>query len=148
MRSYSSQTHDSSFDVAQLAHGRGGEAAGPAAAVQAYPATDIAQTKQVDSMVRHNLAMGMQAKLTIGEPNDQYEQEADRTAAQVMSMPDSAVQQSVQREMAPEEEELQMKPLAAGITPLVQRESLPEEEETMQMKSAQSGGAAQSGFHI
>ena len=79
----------------------------------------------------------IQAKLTIGEPNDQYEQEADRVATQVVSTPDSAVQRE-----AGLEEEVQMKPLAAGITPLVQRESLPEEE-TMQMKSA--GGAVQSG---
>jgi hypothetical protein len=67
-----------------------------------------------------------QAKLTVGEPGDKYEQEADRVADQVMSMPESA---PVQREMAPEEEEVQTKPLAASITPLVQREAIPEEEE-------------------
>ena len=52
----------------------------------------------------------IQAKLTIGEPNDQYEQEADRVATQVVSTPDSAVQRE-----AGLEEEVQMKPLAAGI---------------------------------
>ncbi|MBW4652196.1 MAG: DUF4157 domain-containing protein [Kaiparowitsia implicata GSE-PSE-MK54-09C] len=31
---------------------------------------------------------GVQAKLTIGEPGDKYEREADQTAAQVMRMPD------------------------------------------------------------
>ncbi|NJM21975.1 MAG: DUF4157 domain-containing protein [Richelia sp. SM1_7_0] len=49
-------------------------------------------------------------------------------ASQVMSMPDSAVQ----RDIAPEEqkeEEVQTKPLAVGITPLVQREEMPSEEE-------------------
>ena len=91
----------------------------------------------------------IQAKLTVGAPNDQYEQEADRVAEQVMSTPDSAVQQTLQREAMPEEElqtkplgnsiqreampeeeeELQTKPLAATITPLVQREAIPEEEE-------------------
>lgn len=71
---------------------------------------------------------GVQAKLTIGQPNDPYEQEADRVAEQVMSMPDSATHQPVQREAMPEEE-IQTKPLAATITPLVQREAMPEEEE-------------------
>ena len=75
----------------------------------------------------------IQTKLTVGAPNDQYEQEADRVADQVMSMPDAATQAPVQREGMPEEEELQTKPLAAGITPLVQREELPEED-ALQMK--------------
>ncbi|MBE8966440.1 DUF4157 domain-containing protein [Nostocales cyanobacterium LEGE 12452] len=43
--------------------------------------------------------------------------------------------QSIQREALPESEELQMKPLANSITPLVQREALPEDEEELQMKS-------------
>jgi len=34
----------------------------------------------------------LQAKLRIGQPNDVYEQEADRVAGQVMGMPESAVQ--------------------------------------------------------
>lgn len=70
-----------------------------------------------------------QAKLTVGQPGDFYEQEADRVAQQVISMPDSATQQPIQREAMTEEEELQMKPLADSITPLVQREALPEDEE-------------------
>jgi hypothetical protein len=83
----------------------------------------------------------VRAKLTIGEPNDKYEQEADRVAEQVMSMPDGAVQ----REELPEEEELQMKPVIQReelpeeeeelqMKPLIQREELPEEEEELQMK--------------
>jgi len=71
----------------------------------------------------------VQPKLTVGAPNDQYEQEADRVADQVMGMPDSATQQPIQREAMPEEEEVRTKPLAASITPLVQREAMPEEEE-------------------
>ena len=35
-----------------------------------------------------------QAKLTIGQPNDRYEQEADRVAARVVSAPTTAVQRS------------------------------------------------------
>jgi hypothetical protein len=49
----------------------------------------------------------VQAKLTIGEPGDKYEQEADRTAAEVMRMPDPAP--SVQQSPTEEEEALQTK---------------------------------------
>jgi len=79
----------------------------------------------------------LQAKLSIGQPGDVYEQEADRVADAVMRMPEP----SVQREFAPEEEEeekLQAKPLAGQITPLVQvqrqEETEEEEEETLQAK--------------
>jgi hypothetical protein len=67
---------------------------------------------------------GIQAKLKIGQPNDIYEQEADRVAEQVMRMPEP--------EVNPEEEGeelIQTKPLAEQITPLVQRQVEPEEEE-------------------
>jgi hypothetical protein len=103
----------------------------------------------------------LQAKLTVGQPNGRYEQEADRVAEQVMSTPDS--QPTVQREGLPEEEEdlqtkslggaiqreampeegeeIQAKPLSATITPLVQREAMPEEEEEeIQMKRSSGGG--------
>ncbi len=66
----------------------------------------------------------IQAKLTVGEPGDKYEQEADMMASRVMSMPDNAVQ----RLLAPEEQieqEVQTKPLANRITPLVQRAAMP-----------------------
>ncbi len=69
----------------------------------------------------------VQPKLTVGAPGDKYEQEADTMASQVMSMPDSAVQREIATEQT--EEEVQTKPLATGITPLVQREAMPEEEE-------------------
>jgi len=35
----------------------------------------------------------VQTKLTIGQPNDKYEQEADRVAEQVMGMPETEVRQ-------------------------------------------------------
>ena len=42
-----------------------------------------------------NRAVGrmIQAKLTIGRPDDEYEREADRVADQVMRMPEPVVQQ-------------------------------------------------------
>jgi hypothetical protein len=68
-----------------------------------------------------NSAPPIQYKLTVGAADDAYEQEADRTAEQVMRMPDPAAQ----REAAPEEEEepVQTAPL--------QREAAPEEEEEL-----------------
>lgn len=66
----------------------------------------------------------LQTKLKVGEPNDIYEQEADRVADTVMRMPDSTVQRP-----AEEEKPIQPEPLASTITPLVQRQPEPEEEE-------------------
>jgi hypothetical protein len=76
----------------------------------------------------------LQAKLRIGQPEDIYEQEADRVADAVMRMPEPGVQRQVEPE---EEETLQTKPLANQITPLVQvqrQEEPEEEEETLQAK--------------
>jgi hypothetical protein len=71
----------------------------------------------------------IQTKLTVGSAGDRYEQEADRVAEQVMAMPaPRSAPSSVQR-AAEEEEEVQTRPLAASITPLVQRQEVPEEEE-------------------
>ena len=76
----------------------------------------------------------IQAKLSIGEPNDKYEQEADATASKVVQQINSPIQdQSVQREESMEEEdELQMKPISS-----IQREAM-EEEEELQMKPISS----------
>jgi len=85
-------------------------------------------------------APGIQAKLTIGKPNDKYEQEADRVAERVMSMPEPQVQQKIEEStfakasVDKEEEPIQTKPLASEITPWVQRQT-EEEEEPVQMKS-------------
>jgi hypothetical protein len=74
-----------------------------------------------------------QSKLRIGQPNDTYEQEADRVAEQVMSMPEPRLQRQAEEEEE-EEEELQTKPVAGEITPLVQRQPIEEEEEEIQTK--------------
>jgi hypothetical protein len=60
----------------------------------------------------------IQAKLTVGEPGDKYEQEADKMASQVISMAEPAVQKE-------SEKKVQTKPLAEGITPIVQRAATP-----------------------
>ncbi|ODG97272.1 hypothetical protein A4S05_14305 [Nostoc sp. KVJ20] len=72
-----------------------------------------------------------QAKLTVGAPDDYYEQEADKVADQIMRM---AKPQPIDLPDTETQEEVQTKPLAAAITPLVQREAMPEEEEELQTK--------------
>ncbi|MEH2191290.1 MAG: DUF4157 domain-containing protein [Nostoc sp.] len=129
------------------------------------PTNNLIQTlrksvnQQVAQSAGHNISSialrRPQAKLTVGAPNDMYEQEADRVADQVMSMPDGkgsmqretmpeeeeeiqtkTLGNSIQREALPEEEEeIQTKTLAATIAPLVQRETMPEEEEELQTKT-------------
>jgi hypothetical protein len=76
----------------------------------------------------------IQPKLKVGAPNDIYEQEADRVAEQIMRMPASAVQRAptwsdTTSPSCRDEDEIQTKPIADTITPLVQRQSEPEEEE-------------------
>ena len=64
----------------------------------------------------------IQTKLTVGQPGDKYEQEADAIADRVMQMPDP---QSLQRKCTDceQEEKVQTKPLSASITPYVQRQT-------------------------
>jgi len=90
-----------------------------------------AQQAEIHRILR---STGAQAKLTVGQPNDKYEQEANRVADQVMAMPDPKLQRQPENEE--EEETLETKPLADHITPLVQRQEEPpeEEEETAQAK--------------
>ena len=91
---------------------------------------DYQATKKMSENIIRRLPI--QTKLTIGQPGDKYEQEADSVAEQVVAMSEPA---QVQREELPEEEEeLQMKPLAETISQLVQRQELSEEEEELQMK--------------
>ncbi|MDJ0679268.1 MAG: DUF4157 domain-containing protein [Xenococcaceae cyanobacterium MO_167.B52] len=104
----------------------------------------------------------IQAKLTIGQPNDKYEQEADRVAEQVMRMPEpgspaaaitrpvrspvvqrlcTECEEELQRQPLEEEEDeekmLQAKAIVGLTTPIIQRqrvESEEEEEDPLQMK--------------
>ncbi|WP_223280237.1 DUF4157 domain-containing protein [Nostoc sp. PA-18-2419] len=78
-----------------------------------------------------------QTKLTVSQPGDIYEQEADTVAQQVMGkLAQPGNSSSIERQQILQEEELQMKPLASSITPVVQLQEIPEEEEEeLQMKS-------------
>lgn len=77
---------------------------------------------------RHSAGISIQTKLKIGQPGDEYEREADLMADKV-----------VQRLATPEvpahgEHQVQTKPLAATITPLLQTKCAHcEQEEKMQM---------------
>ncbi len=70
----------------------------------------------------HSCPRRVQAKLTLSQPGDPYEKEADRVADQVMRMPEPCPS-------CREDEKLQTKPLADQMSPLVQRQPKPEEEE-------------------
>ncbi len=78
----------------------------------------------------------IQAKLSIGEPNDKYEQEADATASKVVQQINSPTHdQSVQREEAMEEaedEELQMKPISSIQREWEMEEEMDEDEEVVE----------------
>jgi hypothetical protein len=84
----------------------------------------------------------IQPKLRIGQPNDIYEQEADRVADEVMRMPVPAIQPKPTCPFANDsscrdEEPIQAKSLTSRITPLVQRQPIEEEEEKIfQVKEA------------
>ncbi|MEH2120429.1 eCIS core domain-containing protein [Nostoc sp.] len=81
-------------------------------------------------LTRPDTPTPIQAKLTIGEPGDKYEQEADKIADKVVERIYQPQSKKLQRESLPEdEEELQMKPLGG-----IQRESLPDEEDELQVK--------------
>jgi Domain of unknown function (DUF4157) len=94
------------------------------------------------------VAQKIQAKMTVGKPNDTYEQEADRVANTVMRMPDPIVQRqpdekkeeqaqafSIQRQPdEKKEEQVQAKLVIGDITPLVQR--APEEEQAQMLQLA------------
>jgi len=72
----------------------------------------------------------VQSKLSIGQPNDRYEREADHVADQVMHVPQSDT--PIQRQCEDcDDEALQMKPLSASISPIIQKR---EREDELQMK--------------
>ncbi|MEH2163456.1 MAG: DUF4157 domain-containing protein [Nostoc sp.] len=103
--------------------------------------SQVATEVQLKKPLGHDISrisLRPQTKLTVNQPGDVYEQEADKVAQQVMQRMSEPAgnQQSIQREALPEEEEeeLQMKSLSNANIPSLQREALPEEEE-LQMKS-------------
>ena len=111
--------------------------------------------KPNNSIILNNV--NIQKKLTVGRPNDEYEQEADRVADQVMRMSDpvpakqrpwtGSINHLLQTQPVEEEEEeaqakplLQMQPIEeeeedVQAKPLFQRQPIEEEEEPVQMRA-------------
>ncbi len=82
----------------------------------------------------------IQPKLKIGQPNDKYEQEADRVAEQVMRMPEPATLQRkcVCNGTCPKCQPKQNKHIQSEISPLIQRQEITKEsddDELIQTKS-------------
>jgi len=84
----------------------------------------------------------IQPKLTVGAPDDEYEQEADRVADQVMRMPEPVIQRSPGCSSCGDldEEQIQTKSIGDQITLLVQRQEEPEEEEEEEEEPVQAKG--------
>ena len=93
-----------------------------------HPGADFSNTKPINVSFDFN-RMAIQPKLNINTPGDQYEQEADRVADQIMQMPEPTVQRKCAKCAEEEEETIQTKPLAIQNTPFVQRQVDREEED-------------------
>ncbi|MFN8499782.1 MAG: DUF4157 domain-containing protein [Anaerolineae bacterium] len=83
----------------------------------------------------------IQAKLTVGPPDDMYEWEADRVADQVTGPSSGPTLVQRQADGEEEEEAVQTKPAAGAITPLVQREGDEDAEDEVQTKRLQRSPA-------
>lgn len=67
----------------------------------------------------------LQTKLKISEPGDQYEQEADRIADEVMQIPEPSIQRQVEPEEEDEEELVQSKAIATSKNSPTQKSNVP-----------------------
>jgi hypothetical protein len=91
----------------------------------------VAQLVQAKQLIPEGKLIDLQPKLTVGAADDQYEQEADRVAREVMNKSDAAAARSMQHALPREEDKdrrLQSKPVAASITPFVPRHQVVKEE--------------------
>ena len=80
-------------DVMQLQRTIGNRAVGRLISEIRRPLSTVQQASLQRQLVQERIKSGtLQAKLKIGQPNDIYEQEADRVAEQVMRMPDPILQ--------------------------------------------------------
>lgn len=105
------------------------------AGVQAADSSPVANTNTGHNFthipVLSSASINVQPKLTVGEPNDKYEQEADQVAEQVMRMPEPILQGRPDDNDDEEKQgKIQTKPLSEQITPLIQRQTSVEEEDS------------------
>jgi hypothetical protein len=91
------------------------------------------EVESVNPILTHDIrriSLRPQAKLSISQPGDFYEQQADSVAQQVMRrMAQPVNRQSIQRQQASDPEDLQMKSVDNFHTSWLQRQQAPEEEE-------------------
>ncbi|HEV2915036.1 MAG TPA: DUF4157 domain-containing protein [Pyrinomonadaceae bacterium] len=91
----------------------------------------------------------LQRKVELSHPDDPFEQEADRVAEEVMTLPDAAASESAQADMSLlEVESIQTKSLASTITPLLQREAAPEAEPTEQGAGRANDGSPEAAQNL
>ncbi|MBH8575833.1 DUF4157 domain-containing protein [Nostocaceae cyanobacterium CENA369] len=74
----------------------------------------------------------LQMKLTIGQPGDKYEQEADKVAADVVQQINAPQSVSVQPQKQPEEEELRKKPIVQRLSDEGEMGATPDLEASIQ----------------
>ena len=110
---------------------------------------NIGSYAQADALIRNaqstqspKPSASIQPKLTIGQPNDRYEQEGDWAADEVMSISPTATP-SIQHQSEEGQEEVQAKPLVETITPIVQRQEALEDEAQVQAKCESCEGEEQ-----
>ncbi len=102
------------------------------------------QAQQLNQSRANSYSVPIQAKLTIGQSGEKYEQEADSVADRVMAM---LVPTQIQREDFPkEDEELQMKPLMGTISPLEQQTKSIHCKKTLGKKDSREGTVSFSSF--
>lgn len=103
-----------------------------------------ADNKAVQRLIKSG---ALQAKLRIGQPNDIYEQEADRVAEQIIKIPKSIIQKQTNFEEE-KEESFKTKLSVNHITPLVQRQVEDEnEEKPIKRKEADQNFEVSSDIH-
>jgi hypothetical protein len=88
------QNSDSTFKVGQsqsLGFGVQAKSEESIPATKAELWESYQQAKQLNQNGANRSSVPIQAKLTIGQPGDKYEQEADSMAAQVMQMPEQGI---------------------------------------------------------
>lgn len=79
----------------------------------------VAELIRTKRLTREGRFSSVQPKLTVGAPNDRYEQEAERISKQVVAMPDPAVRNETSEEDQPSLVRGML--LAATITPALQQ---------------------------
>src|SRR5258706_1080938 len=79
--------------------------------------------------VRPPLPLPVQAKLSVSQPDDKYEQEADRVADDVMRTPEPTAAGRPDGDENKPKPDVQAKPIAGQITPLVKRQAEPQPRE-------------------